>query len=173
MGGFLDNLLGGDPVAKARELLGDRVPDVGGLSEIVSHASSGQLQDAATTAVGQLSPDQLSQLGPLVAQFAEGHGQAALPGVDFGALAAGNPDVLGAALGDLLKQDGLAALTGIFAGAQAGSEAATGQGGLGGLVGQVMGALNIGGNEFGGLLQNPTALALLSKLVPALQGIRG
>lgn len=170
MSGLLDNLFGGadNVLNQAKEMLGGQMPDAGQLGELIAQASPEQLHGAATAAVGQLSPDTLGQLGPQVAQFMEQGGHA-IPGIDLAALAAGDPSVVGDALGGLLQQDGLAALTGIFADAQAGAE----QGGLGGLLGGVMGSLGLGGGDLGALLQNPAALELLSKLVPQLQGLRG
>jgi hypothetical protein len=170
MGGLLDNLFGGadNVVAQAKELLGGQMPDTGQLGEIVAQASPEQLQGVAAGVAGQLSPDALGQIGPLVAQFMEQSGQV-VPGVDLAALAAGDTAAVGEALGGLLQQDGLAALTGIFGAAQAGAE----QGGLGGLVGGVMSSLGIGGGDLAALMENPAAFELLSKLVPQLQGLRG
>ena len=170
MGGLFDNLFGGadNVLAQAKELFGGQMPDAGQLGEIVANASPEQLQGVASAAVGQLSPGALDQIGPLVAQFMEQTGHA-VPGVDAAALVGGNPGAIGEALGGLLQQDGLAALTGIFGAAQGGAE----QGGLGGLVGGVRNSLGIGGGGLAALMENPAAFELLSKLVPQLQGLRG
>jgi len=172
MGGFLDMLMGGGAAMdQAKEMFGGELPNIGQITNVLGSAPEAQIQQATRGAMQQLPASELGALGGLMGGFLNNQPQVAqtVPNLGslMGGITGGNADVMGNVMGGLLKSNGLGMLTQMFE--------PPAQQQQDGLLDNVLEMFGIGGDDgkFGigdliGLMQNPIASQLLTKLLPAL-----
>jgi len=174
MGGFLDMLIGGnaDAMNQAKQMFGGELPNIGQISNVLGSAPEAAVQQATRTAMRELEPNVLGQFGGVLDTFLGATPEVAqtIPNLNqsIGQIGAGNADVIGDVVGGLLKNQGLGALSSIFAAGQPAPEPPS-------MLDNVLGMFGLTGDDgkFGitdllGLMSNPIAGPMIMKLLPSL-----